>query len=666
MHPATEKRRIPESSAAIALGIAAFLAYLPCLYGKMLWDDDSHVTALPIQGFDGLLRIWIEPGAVQQYYPLLHSFFWMEHRLWGDSVLGYHVVNVLFHAGSAYLLTRILRFLNVRGAWLAGFIFALHPVCTEAVAWISEQKSTLSGLFYFSSALAYLHFDSSRRRRYYAIALLLFICALMSKTVTATLPAALLVVFWWRRGTLQWKRDVLPLVPWIATGAAAGLFTAWVERVIIKADGSEYALTLVQRLMLAGRDIWFYASKVVWPSKLTFIYPHWNIDPGVWWQYLFTLSFLLVVGAFAWFARGKTGRAPLAATLYFAGTLFPVLGFLNVYPFRYSLVADHFQYLACIGIIVPAAWAIASLPVRTINAAAGPVVVAILGILTWRQAHMYTNPETLYLTTIERNPECWMAHNNLAILLGKNPARRGEALAHLRTAIELKPNYHEAHNNMGSILSDMGRPQEAIDEFRNALRLKPDYPEAHLNLGSQYYKMPDHTQDALAEYRLALKAKPDLAVALTNVGAILVNDPGHAEEGLGYLKSGAAADPTSVPVRMNFANALAQVPGHAMEAQLEYAEIIRLHPRLLAAHMSLGTLFLKSPDTVNDAIEQFRVALALDPASVDAHLGLAVALFRMPGKFEEATRELDTVLKLQPANAQALQMKEVLKEKFGR
>ena len=635
----------------------------------MLWDDESHVTALPIQGFDGLLRIWIEPGAVQQYYPLLHSAFWLEHRLWGDTVLGYHVVNVLFHAASAYLLTRILRFLNVRGAWLAGFIFALHPVCSEAVAWISEQKSTLSGLFYFSSALAYLHFDSSRKRKSYAIALLLFICALMSKTVTATLPAALLVVFWWRRGTLQWKRDVQPLVPWIAIGAVSGLFTAWVERFIIKADGSDYALTFVQRLMLAGRDIWFYAAKMVWPSKLTFIYPHWTIDSGVWWQYLFTLSFLLVVGVCAWLARGKASpqlaRAPLAATLYFAGTLFPVLGFLNVYPFRYSLVADHFQYLACIGIIVPAAWAIASPPGRTMGLAAGSVLVAVLGILTWRQAHIYTDPETLYLTTIERNPECWMAQNNLAILLDKNPARREEALAHIRAAIELRPAYHEAHNNMGSILADMGRQQEAIDEFKNALRLKPDYPEAHLNLGNQYYKMPGRTQDALAEYQAALKAKPDLAIALANVGAILMNAPGHAEEGLGYLKSAAAADPTSVPVRMDFANALANVPGHAIEAQLEYEEIIGLNPRLFAPHMSLGNLLLKSPDTVNDAVEQYRIAAALQPASVDAHVWLAVALFRVPGKFEEATRELDTVLKLQPGNPQALQMKEVLKKKFG-
>jgi tetratricopeptide (TPR) repeat protein len=664
LHPATKQPRTREFAAALALAVAAFLAYLPGLLGTFIWDDYAHVTGAALRGFDGLLRIWIEPGAVQQYYPLLFSAFWLEHRLWGDSVLGYHVLNVLLHAACAYLLTRILRLLEVRGAWLAGFLFAVHPVCAEAVAWISEQKSTLSGVFYFASALTYLHFDASRKRKHYYIALLLFLCALMSKTVTATLPAALLVVIWWRRGAIRWKQDAFPLAPWLALGASAGLFTAWVERVLLKADGSEYALFFLQRLMLAGRDLWFYAAKVLWPANLIFIYPHWTIDPAVWWQYSFALAFLLLLAVFI--GLGHRNRAPLAATLYFAGTLFPVLGFLNVYPFRYSYVADHFQYLACVGILVPAAWAIASLPGRTLVTSTGAVVVAILGILTWRQTHMYSGPETLYRTTLERNPQCWMAENNLAILLNNDSAKRPEALIHIHAALRLRPRYYEAYNNLGSILADMGNQPPAMEQFRAALRIKPDYPEAHINLGNQYFKMPGHNADAIAEYRAALKTKPDLAIALANLGAVLMKDPAHADEGLADLKAAAVADPANVPARMILASALARLPGHAMEAQLEYEDIIARNPRVTAAHIGLGDLLMQSPDTLNDAVEHFRAAVALRPQTPETHVELAIGLFRVPGKIDEAMHELDVVLKLQPTNAKALQMRAVVKARLGR
>ena len=143
---------------------ATLLAYLPALRGGLLWDDNMHVTRADLRSLHGLWRIWFDLGATQQYYPLLHSAFWLEHRIWGDAVLGYHLANVTLHALSACLVVLIVRRLALPGAWLAGFLFALHPVCVEAVAWISEQKSTLSGVFCLAAALAYLHFDRSRRK----------------------------------------------------------------------------------------------------------------------------------------------------------------------------------------------------------------------------------------------------------------------------------------------------------------------------------------------------------------------------------------------------------------------------------------------------------------------------------------------------------------------
>ena len=284
--------------------------YWPALGGSLLWDDTSHVTRPDLRSLHGLWRIWFDLGATQQYYPLLHTFFWLEHLLWGDATLGYHLVTVALHAASACLVVLIVRRLGLKGAWLAGALFALHPIAVEAVAWISEQKSTLSAVFYLAAALVYLDFDESRRPARYWTASALFVLALMSKTVTATLPAALLVILWWRRGRLEWRRDIAPLAPWLAVGASAGLFTAWVERTFIGANGADFLLTPLQRILLAGRVICFYAAKIVLPIQLTFLYPRWHPDPGEWWQYLFPATVLAVATGSGGWRAGTAARWP--------------------------------------------------------------------------------------------------------------------------------------------------------------------------------------------------------------------------------------------------------------------------------------------------------------------------------------------------------------------
>src|SRR6185312_4681777 len=181
-----------------ALILAASLAsYAPAWRGAFVWDDDGHVTKPELRSLHGLARIWTEPAATQQYYPILHSAFWIEHRLWGDAPPGYHLLNILLHAAAAWLFVLVLRRLAVPGALLAGFIFALHPVCVESVAWVSEQKNTLSAVFYLAAAHVYLRGEGSRRAGSYAAATALFVLAVLSKTVAATLPAALLVIAWW-------------------------------------------------------------------------------------------------------------------------------------------------------------------------------------------------------------------------------------------------------------------------------------------------------------------------------------------------------------------------------------------------------------------------------------------------------------------------------------
>jgi tetratricopeptide (TPR) repeat protein len=644
----------------LLLFCATLIAYWPALNGAPLWDDNAHITKPELQSLHGLWRIWFELGATQQYYPLLHSAFWAEHRLWGDSPLAYHLTNVVLHALSACLVVTIVRSLRLSGAWLAGFIFALHPVCVEAVAWISEQKSTLSTVFYLASAVAYLHFDRTRRWPQYSLALGLFVLALLSKTVTATLPAALLVVFWWQRGRIGWRRDALPLLPWFAIGVAAGLFTAWVERTYVGAHGAAFALSPLQRFLVAGRLIWFYLAKLIWPSNLTFVYPRWTIDAGVWWQYLFPAGVLVLAAGLCLAARRH--RGPLAGFLFFAGTLFPVLGFFNVYPFIYSWAADHFQYLASLGIIVPAAAALSmaagrlSLPNSNIKAAAAFLLV-LLSALTWRQSGMYRDNETLFRATLARNPGSSMAHNNLGFELSKIPGRLPEAIDHFEAALRIDPHSAEAHENLGIALSKTrGRLPEAVTHLETALRLQPDYPESHLNLGSALYRTPGRLPEAIAEYQAALRLKPGYAEAHTDLGTALAGIPGRMPDAIKEYETALGINPDSAEAHYSLANALAQNPERLPEALAEYEAALRIKPAYLEARTNLATALSKIPGRLSDAIGQYEQALQIDPDSVEAHYDLGIALAQIPGRTGEARTQFEEALRLRPDLQQARQM----------
>ncbi len=572
---------------ALMVGLI-LLAYLPALHGGMLWDDDAYVTRPALQSLDGLGRIWFHFGTTAQYYPLLYSAFWVEHQFWGDSVLGYHMANVVLHAAAAFLVVLIVRRLALPGAWLAGFLFALHPVYVESVAWISEQKNTLSTVFYLASVLTYLHFDQTRRRPHYFLALGLFALALLSKTVTATLPAAILVILWWQRGRLSWRRDVLPLAPWLALGGAVGLLSAWMERKVVGAEGAQFTMTLGQHFVLAGRVIWFYVGKLLWPANLMFIYPRWTVDSGLGWQYLFPIA-VLALGAALWVIARRT-RGPLAAFLFFVGTLVPVLGFLNVYPFIFSYVADHFQYVASLGIIIPAAAGLTLAARKTAPVLPG-ALVALLAVLTWMQSGAYRDAETLYRQTVERNPESWMAHNNLGGVLMRMPGRSAEAVTQFQRALLLEPGLAEAHNNLGLLLSGMpGRTSDAIAEFQAALRLRPDYPEAHNNLGSTLSDIPGRLPEAMAEYEAALRISPDYADAHNNLGSALSENPDRLPEAIAQFEAALQINPDMPEAHANLGVALTKVPGRMPEAVMHLQTALRMRPDMQPVRQLLAQI----------------------------------------------------------------------------
>jgi protein O-mannosyl-transferase len=653
-----ESARWRNLGAGLAIFGVTLLAYLPALHGGFLWDDNFHLTPPDLRSLAGLGRIWFEVDATQQYYPLLHSAFWLEHRLWGDAVVGYHLTNILLHATSACLVVAIMRRLALPGAGLAGLIFALHPVGVESVAWISEQKNTLSTVFCLGSALAYLRFDQERRGPQYALALGLFGLALLSKTVTATLPAVLLVIFWWQRGRLSWSREVRPLLPWLVLGGSGGLFTAWVERTYIGAQGTDFSLTLLERGLLAGRVIWFYLGKLAWPADLIFIYPRWNVDAATWWQYLFPLGVLALVAGL--WAVARRDRGPLAGFLIFAGTLFPVMGFLNVYPFIYSYVADHFQYLASLGIIVPAAAGLARVAgrippaLRWLAPAAGALLLAVLGMLTWQQCGMYRDAGTLYRETLARNPECAMAHTNLGEILSRIPGRLPEAIGHFQAALRISPRNVEAHNNLGHAFAENpARIPEAIAEYAAALQIDPNFAPAHNNLGLVLEKIPGRVPEAIAELETAVRIAPGSAIMHDNLGVALTKIPERAAEATVQFEAAVRLNPGSADMHNNLGVTLAKIPGRLPDAVAQFEAAVRLNPASAEMHTNLGAAQAQLPGGLPEAIGEFEAALRLAPGSAEAHNNLGAALSEIPERRPEAIDQFETAVRLNPDFAAA-------------
>jgi tetratricopeptide (TPR) repeat protein len=633
------------------LVIATLVAYQPAWNGKPLWDDAAHLTYPEHRSLAGLARIWTEPGATQQYYPVVFTVFWAEHKLWGDATLGYHLVSILLHAAAALLLLKILRTLQVPAAGLAAAIFALHPIQVESVAWISELKNTLSAVCYFGSALAYLRFDRTGNKAAYAGALALFVLGLLAKTVIATLPAALLVVFWWQRGKLSWKQDVLRLLPFFAAGITAGLFTSRMERQFVGAQGAAFDFSIVERFLIAGRAIWFYLGKLFWPADLIFSYPRWKISQTRGWQYLFPAAAALLLGAL-WVLR-RWRRGPLAALLFFIGTLFPALGFVNVFPFKFSFVADHFQYLACCGPIVAASVAIHAIfrrfGERTLlwERAFGAMLLAILGLLTWRQSRMYTDIETLWLTTIERNPDCWLALDDLGAVLYQK-GQVDQAIVRFRSSLAIQPDNAEAENNLGAALAKKGQVDEAILRFQKAVALRPNFAEARRNLANALLGK-GHAEEAIVQLQKATAERPDLAQLHSALGHALLQK-GRVDDAIAQFQKTLEIQPDDEQAHFGLGIALRQ-KGRMDDAILQFQKAADIRPGFAEAQNDLGNSLLQQ-GRVDEAIAHLRKALEIHPDYAQAHYNLGNALLQKR-QTDEAILQFQSLLALQPDSAEA-------------
>jgi protein O-mannosyl-transferase len=554
-------RARPALLRALLLVAAVLLAYLPALRAGYVWDDDAYLTANRLLlSLDGLRRIWLEPTASPQYYPLVFTTFWLERHVFGLAPAGYHTLNVLLHAGVALLVWRVLARLGVPGAYLAGLLFALHPVHVESVAWISERKNVLSGVFYLLALRAYLRHLGLRRPdepdrpgRDYWIALASFVCALLSKTVTSSLPVVIVLLAFWRGRPLT-RAAWLRLLPFFALGAAAGLHTGWLERHHVGAQGADWTLTLAERWLVAGRALWFYAGKLAWPQPLVFIYPRWPLDAGSLAQQVYPLAAATVLVVLV-IARRQLGSGPLVAALFFGVSLFPALGAFDVYPMRFSFVADHFQYLASIGIIALTA-AVLTGAARRLRLPATATRVAAIGLLallamrTTLQASYYRDAETLWRQTLRHNPDCWMAQNNLSIILSQRGDWTG-ARALLVDAVRLRPDDADSRSNLGHALWRLGDREQAIAQYRLVLRTHPEHEAARFNL-AEALAAEGQLEAAAAEFARVVARNPAQVEAQYGLGRALAL-LGRWQEALGPFSIGARARPEDAEAQRELA-----------------------------------------------------------------------------------------------------------------
>ena len=536
---------------SFVIALLVLVAYLPALQGGYVWDDDSYVTANPtLTQPDGLRRIWLEPGATPQYYPLVFSSFWAEHRLWQFRPAGYHIVNAVIHIINANLLWLLLARIGFPLAWAAAAVFALHPLQVESVAWITERKNVLSGCFYLLSAIIYLPLlaavtngdpDTRIRGRSrltaWLAAFFLFVMALLAKSVTATLPAVLLLLAWWQRGTVT-RRDIGLLAPFFTVGAVAGLFTAWLEKNHVGVGGDLWSFSPDERFVIAGKNFWFYLAKTFWPHPLSFTYPRWQPHGYPWWH-LTAPGAAIVLVLLLWRYRSRIGRGPLAAVLFLIVTLVPALGFVDFYPMRYSFVADHFFYLAIIGPIL-FTLGIAAAGARLFQSCTAPrnvwagrlatgvapgILVLLLAALTWHRSGVYRDEETLWRDTLAKNPAATSARVNLGVLL----AKRGdypEALGLFQTALAEEPQSADILTNLGNVLASLRRPGDAESSYRAALRCDPGFVNAHLELGKLLAERGS-LREAEDHFRRALDLDPASAAARFQLGKIMdVRDEG--------------------------------------------------------------------------------------------------------------------------------------------
>jgi protein O-mannosyl-transferase len=619
----------------LLIGAAAVYVYFPALRGGFVLDDDLLLTHnTTITASDGLYRFWFTKDA-PDYWPVSNSTLWLEWRLWGMNPTGYHVTNLLLHLADSLLVWLVLRKLAIPGAWLAALLFAVHPVNVESVAWIAQRKNVLALFFFLLSIWCWLKGEDRRfcnsagegsafnklflSDRWYWLSLFTFVLAMLSKSSVAILPLVLLLIVWWQHGRID-LANVLRTGPFFLVSVVLTVVNLQYQWQGVSAPIRD--VTFLQRMLGAGAAFWFYVAKTLLPLRLTLVYPQWNIVPAnlLWWTPL--LAMIAVTAFLLWkcvASPAKWNRAVLFVWAFFAISLLPVMGFIDVGYMRHSLVADHYQHIAMIGLLSLMAALVVSVWKKLQNTArvatgisVGAVAFALIA-LAHQQSELFANPIALYEHAVKNNPDSWLAHNNYGDALAQ-ANRPQEAIAQFEQTLAQQPNSALAHNNLAMSLVTLGRVPEAIEHYQEALRLKPKYPDAENNYALALASV-NRFDEAQRHFEAALECQPEFAEARNNLGSLL-------------LKMG------------------------RLEAAFEQFQLaLKIKPDYFEAHNNLGILLAKS-GLFSDAIAQYELALRINPNSADTQNNLGNALAKS-GHLKEAIRHYQEALRIKPDYDQA-------------
>jgi len=637
----------------VVLGVAVILllvltVYWPAWRGGFVWDDMILVEKNQLATGDLTLRtIWFNAD-----FPLTTVALWLQWLLWGKSTLGYHLVSIFLHAVSAVLVWRVLARLQIPGAWLAGTLFAVHPVCVASVAWISELKNTLSLPFCLLSLWWYFGFEEHcvalhiRKARWsYWLSLGAFALSLLSKTSTVMLPVVLLLCAWWQRGRIA-KQDWLRTSPHFALALIFGLMTVWFQNHQVLRDVTVQTENFWGRLAGAGMAIWFYLGKALLPFALNMVYPRWEINASSVLAYL-SLLLLFVVFAICWGFRRSWGRHALFGLACFTVTLFPVLGFFDMLFLQFSRVSDHFQYLPLIAVIALVAAAVHTwLPAMAFRVVA-PAMVVGLSVLTVQRAGVFASDERLWADTVAKNPAAWNAHNNLGCIRAEQN-KMPEAIRHFEASIKFNPRNAQAHINLGKALAMQNKFIEAESHFQTALDLRPNNAEAHAFYGSALAaqgKMPQ----AVQHLREAVRLQPNVETRLQL--AAMLRATGDIREAVEQTRLALAARPNMPEIMSNLAwllatssddsvrNGVEAVQSAEKACQLTDFKQARMVGALAAAYAEAGR-FNDAVSAAQKAIELARSAGDMQFAGVNEQL---LKLYQASRPYHEPPRNRDSV-----------------------
>lgn len=564
------------------------------------FDDNMYVYENPDVS-QGLNRTGISKAFTSRYIgiwlPLTMLSYQLDHELSGMDPARFHRTNVLLHAASSIALFLVLR--SMTGSlWRSAFVaalFAIHPLRAESVAWVSERKDVLSGLFFMLTLGAYAHYTRARHRKQlvvsgrYLLVVLLFTLGLMSKPILVTLPFVLLLLDFWplaRLETIGAKKLILEKLPLFLLATVSCAVAVWTQRDTITVDED---VTLLWRIGNAVVSYVVYIKQMIAPFELAMLYPHPGTELPLW---HISASFILLMmisltAVFAWKRRPYL----TVGWLWYLGMLVPVIGIMQVGVHAH---ADRYTYLSQIGLTILLTWGTAELSARwrqrrAILGATALVLLAGLGTRAWTQTSYWRNSEVLWTHTLAHTEDNKIANYNLAVALerrGKSEMaieqyRRAlqvwpedaEALINLgcalaeqkefktaaelyRRALEIKPDSPEAHTDLGIVLAKQGQIETAMEHYRQALRTKPDYLEAHINMGVLSVKQ-GQIETAIEHYRQALKIKPDSAYAHYNLGVALTKQ-GKTQDAISHLQKAWKIDPNSELAQrsLNMANKL--------------------------------------------------------------------------------------------------------------